>query len=120
MNRNTIRFVLAGVAAFYVVIGGIWALDYFPLQKFYAQIEVQNALIQERGAEAFGSEEYRESTAYQQAYAVSYPDILTTESKLAFLQSLLLWGTVALAVVGGVLLVTRRKTASQAPASPAD
>lgn len=110
MNRNNIRLALAGIAAFYVVVGGIWAADYFPLQKFMAQSEVQSELIAEHGYEAaYNTEEYQESLAYQQVYALSHADIFATDAKLALLQSLLLWVTVALAVGGGVLLLTRRK-----------
>lgn len=121
MNRNTVRLTLAAVASFYVVVGGLWALDYFPLQKFYAQSEIRDALIEEHGySAAYELEEYREAGAYEQVYALSHPDILATESKLDLLQSLLLWATVALAVAGGVLLLTRRKARGPASTSAPD
>lgn len=119
MNRNTIRLALAGIAAFYVVVGGLWALDYFPLQKFYAQAEIKDAIIEEHGyTGVFSRPDYQEASAYEQAYSISHPDILTTEAKLALLQSILLWVTVALAVAGSVLFFTGRKREAQTPPSP--
>lgn len=118
MNNNAVRLVLAAVAAFYVVTGGLWTADYFPLQKFYAQAEVKDAIFEKHGVErAFDTPEYKEASAYQETYALTHPGIVETESKLAFLGSLLLWGTIALGVGGGVLLVTRRGRKGQ-PAAP--
>lgn len=112
MNKNVIRLALAAIAAFYVVVGGLWASDYFPLQKFYAQSDVKDALVEKHGfSDAYDSKEYKEASAYQQVYAITHPGIFETEAKLAFYQSLLLWGTVALGVGGGVLLLTRGRKA---------
>lgn len=108
MNKNVIRIGLAAIAAFYVVVGGLWASDFFPLQKFYAQSDVKDELTEKHGfSAAYDSKEYKEASAYQQAYAITHPGIFETEAKLAFYQSLLLWGTVALGVGGGVLFLTR-------------
>ena len=49
MNKNVIRIGLAAIAAFYVVVGGLWASDLFPLQKFYAQSHVKDALVEKHG-----------------------------------------------------------------------
>lgn len=118
MNNNAVRLVLAAVAPFYVVTGGLWAADYFPLQKFYAQVEVREELIEKHGFDrAFDTAEYKEARAYEQTYALNHPGIVETENKLAFLGSLLLWGTVALGVGGGVLFLTRRN-GKGLPAAP--
>jgi len=108
MNKNVIRIGLAAIAAFYVVVGGLWASDFFPLQKFYAQSDVKDALVEKHGfSAAYKSKEYEEASAYQQVYAMTHPGIFETEAQLAFYQSLLMWGTVALGVGGGVLFLTR-------------
>lgn len=108
MNKNTIRLGLAAVAAFYVVTGGLWAADFFPLQKFYAAIERQGDLVEKLGFErAWESPQYKAANDYQQAYALTHGDILETEGRLALYRALLLWGTVGLGAAGGVLFVTR-------------
>lgn len=109
LKNNAVRVALAVIAAFYVVTGGLWAADYFPLQKYYAQKEVQDRLLDELGFDrAFDSEEFKRASAYQETYAVSRPSIIHTENKLAFLRSIIFWATVALGVGGGVLVATRR------------
>jgi hypothetical protein len=108
MTRQTVRIGLAAIAAFYAVLVGLWAVDYFPLRKFYAQMEVKEALVERLGYDrAWASEEYEAASAYQQAYALSHPGIMETEGKLALYQSILLWGTIAIGVGGGVLYLTR-------------
>ena len=116
MNNSVVRIGLALVAAFYVVTGGLWAADYFPLQKFYAQQQVRSDLMEKLGFDAaIASKEYQEAEAYSQAYAVSSPGVIQTENKLAFYRALLFWGTVALGVGGGVLLATRRGRMQRPP-----
>lgn len=115
MNKNVTRMGLAAIAAFYVVVGGLWASDYFPLQKFYAQREIKDAIYEKVGyPEAFRSKEFEAATAYEQTYALTHGSIFETESKLASYKSLLFWATVALSVGGGVLFVTRGKLGAQA------
>lgn len=112
MNRNLIRLGAAGAAAFYVVVGGLWASDYLPLRNFLAQDEIQKSIIAELGYEgAFDSPEYNASRAVEQTYAMTHPDILVTQQKLSGYQSLLLWGTIAMGVGVGVLYFTRRRVA---------
>jgi len=106
------------IAAFYVVTVGLWAADYFPLQKFYAQKDVREALIDEHGFDrAIDTAEYKEAWAYEQLYATTHGGIFETENKLAFYRSILFWGTVALGVGGGVLVLTPRGRKGQ-PAVP--
>ena len=108
MNTNTKRIALAAIAIFYVVLGGLWASNHFPLQKFSAQHEVQAELERKMGFDAaFKSKEYRASMEYQTAYAVSAPDVHVTLGRIALYKTLLFWGTIALAVGGGVLFLTR-------------
>ena len=49
MNKSVTRIGLAAIAAFYVVVGGLWASNYFPLQNFYHQIEFKDAIIDKLG-----------------------------------------------------------------------
>lgn len=121
MNNNVVRLGLAVVAAFYVVTGGLWAADYFPLQKFYAQEEVKDSIIEKVGyLAAFETEEYKEAFAYQQTYALTHPGIIETEKKLALYRTLLFWGTVGFGVGGGVLFLTRRDRKGQPSAAKAE
>lgn len=109
MNNNMTRLGLAVVAAFYVVVGGLWAADYFPLQKFYAQGEIKESIVEKIGyPAAYDTEEYKAALANQRAYAVKRPRFADTKRKIALYRSLLLWGTVGFGVGGGVLLVTPR------------
>ena len=106
--RATVK--AAAIAAFYVVVGGLWAADYFPLQNFYAQEEIKASLREELGVVgAIDSQAYQDAMGRQQIYALSHPDIYATEAKLALYGAILLWGTVALGVGGGVLFLTRRR-----------
>lgn len=115
MNKNVVRLGLAAIAAFYVVVGGLWAVNYFPLQKFYAQSEAQDAIREKVGyGRAHETKEYKDAEAYMVRYVLSHPDLMTTEGKLAFYQSLLLWGTVAIGAGGGVLFLTRGRGAQPA------
>ena len=108
MNKNVVRIGLAAIAAFYVVVGGLWASHYLPLKKFENQIELQRELVNKLGFDAgYESKEYKEAEEYKMHYALTSPDLHVTYSRMALYQSLLLWGTVALAVGGGVLFLTR-------------
>ncbi len=112
MNRNLIRLGAAGAAAFYVVVGGLWASDYLPLRNFLAQDEIKKSIIAELGYEGdLDSPEYKASREVEQTYAMTHPDILATQQKLSGYQSLLLWGTIAMGVGVGVLYFTRRRVA---------
>lgn len=109
MNSNIMRIGLAAIAAFYVVVGGLWASSYFPLKKFYAQAEVTHDLLVSDRENVFELPEYREAQAYQEQYILTHPTLTTTENQLAFYQSLLFWGTIALAAGAGVFFLTRRR-----------
>lgn len=115
MNTNTKRMVLAAIAAFYVVVGGLWASNYFPYQKFEAQMGIQRELIEKMGFDAaIESVEYRKSRDIQMDYSYSSPSVEVTFSRISLYETLLMWGTVALAVGGGVLFLTRgRKAGAQ-------
>ena len=107
-NTMESRETLAIIAAFYVVVGGLWASHYFPLKKVESQIELQRELVNKLGFDAaYASKEYKEAGAYQRHYALNYPYPHVTYSRMALYQSLLLWGTIALGAGGGVLFVTR-------------
>lgn len=91
MNKNIIRIGLAIIAAFYVVVGGLWASHYFPLKKVESQIELQRELVNKLGFDAaYASKEYKEAGAYQRHYALNYPYPHVTYSRMALYQSLLL------------------------------
>lgn len=66
---------------------------------------------------AFASKEYQASQAsqaYQMIYAVSAPDVHVTLGRISLYKTLLLWGTIALAVGGGVMFLTRDRKTAQA------
>lgn len=108
MNKNVVCIGLAAIAAFYVVVGGLWASHYLPLKKVEGQIELQRELINKLGFDAASdTKEYKEADAYQRHYALTYPYPHVIYSRMALYQSLLLWGTIALGAGGGVLFVTR-------------
>lgn len=115
MNKNVTRIGLAAIAAFYVVVGGLWASQHFPLQKFYVQMELKDDLYDRLGVSgALKSEEFRRASAYQERYALTHPDIMVTEHRLDLYKSLLLWASVGFAVGGGVLFLTRGSRGAQA------
>ena len=110
MNRNLIRLGLAGAAAFYVVVGGLWASTYFPFQTYMNQMERTDEIIDEIGyMAAFESKEYQDLKDRMALYGLTHTDPYETERRLALYGSLLLWGTVALGAGGGVLYFTRRR-----------
>lgn len=108
MHRNTVRLVLAGVAVFYVVVGGVWATNYLPLRKFYEQVEIaNNVVLSSSGFEDSRSSKYNKANEYITNYAQSHPDVYVTEGRIHLYQSILLWGTVAMGVGASVLFLTR-------------
>lgn len=100
MDKNQLRLALAGVAAFYVIVGGLFLQAYIPLSRFEARVE------------AGGPPDYSEQGMSD---ALSYEANLAKVSRYG---GLLLWGTVGLATFGGVVFVTRRR--KQAEAAKAD
>jgi len=107
MNSKPVRLGLAAIAAFYVVVGSLWALDYFPLQGFYKDIKLQESISEKVGfREAFSTPEYREAGARMDAYSLSHSG---AEKKVALYGFILLWGTVALCTGGAVLIFTRSR-----------
>ena len=114
MNSNIVRIGLAAVAAFYVVVGGLWATSYFPLKKFYAQAEATSALMASGRENVFELQEYKDAEAYQEKYLMTHPSLITTENRLALYQAILFWGTIAMAAGGGVFFLTRREQAGTA------
>ena len=94
MNRSVLRYGLAAVAAFYVIVTGLFPQAYVPLARFDAQVE---ANTRSRSS----------SLSPQQVQdALNFP---ANEMKVRRYGSILLWGTVGLAVFGGVVVVTRRR-----------
>ena len=87
-NRNTIRLGLGLIAAFYVIVGGLFTQAYIPAARFNAAVE---ASAQGEGYDYSGS---------------SLQDALSAEANDAKVRrygAILLWGTVGLAVFGGVV-----------------
>lgn len=119
MNRNLIRLGLAGAAAFYVVVGGLWASTYFPFQTYLNQMERTDEIIDEIGyMAAFDSKEYQDLKDRMDLYVLTHPDPYETERRLALYGSLLLWGTAALGAGGGVLYFTRRRKGEASGPAP--
>lgn len=116
MNNNVVRIGLAAIAAFYVVVGGLWASHYLPLKKFENQIERQREIVNKLGFDAgYASKQYKEAEEYKMHYALTSPGLHVTYSRMALYQSLLLWGTIALGAGGGVLFVTRGRKVQANP-----
>lgn len=110
MSRQVLRIGVAIIAMFYVVIGGLWATSYFPLQKLYATQDTEKSYTQKFGYEKwYESPEYEKVDEYRTTYALTKPDIFVTEARLSLYQSILLWGTVALGAGAVVLFLTRGK-----------
>lgn len=103
-DRNTIRLGLrlglGLIAAFYVIVGGLFMQAYIPAARFNAAAEAST------------------KPGYQYDYsAPALQDALNFEANDAKVRrygAILLWGTVGLVVFGGVVMVTRRKTAGSA------
>jgi hypothetical protein len=109
MNTNTKRMVLAAIAAFYVVVGGLWASNYIPQKQFDAQMARKEKLIDKMGfSAAFNSKEYEEADAYLLNNVLSY-DFKAMKARRY--GSILLWGTLALVAGGGVMFITRGRKA---------
>lgn len=96
-DRNIIRLGLGLIAAFYVIVGGLFMQAYIPAARFNAAVE---ASARGEGYDYSGS-------SLQDALSAE-----TNDAKVRRYGALLLWGTVGLAVFGGVVMVTRRKTAA--------
>lgn len=97
LDRNTIRLGLGLIAAFYVIVGGLFLQAYIPAARFNAAAKAS--------AESGRSYDY---TGQSMQDALSYDD---NDAKVRRYGALLLWGTVGLAAFGGVVVVTRRKAA---------
>lgn len=99
MNTNTKRMVLVAIAAFYVVVGGLFLQAYIPVQRFNASVE---------GPSLSGNQKAFEQ---QMRDALSYPD---NQAKVRRYGSILLWGSLALGAGGGVLFLTRGRKSQPA------
>lgn len=101
-SRNTIRLGLGLIAAFYVIVGGLFIQAYIPAARFNAAVEAST------------------NPGFQYDYSPrALQDALNADANDAKVRrygALLLWGTVGLAVFGGVVMVTRRKAAGNASA----
>lgn len=91
LDRNTIRLGLGLIAAFYVIVGGLFLQAYIPAARFEAAAD--------------SGKEY-DYTGRSMQDALSYENNLAKTQRYG---ALLLWGTVGLAVFGGVVVVTRRR-----------
>lgn len=121
MSRNAVRLTLAAVAVFYVIVGGLWATTYFPLKEFYKQSDAKtNIILSSEGPGWSKDPQYKKADDYMTAYALTHPDLDVVESRIVLYETILLWGTVALAVGGAVLLLTRGKPKGKRSIAPGD
>lgn len=112
MNTNTKRMVLAAIAAFYVVVGGLWATNFIPLKRFDAQLAHKEKLIEKMGlSAAYDFKAYKDAEAYLLNHVLSYDGKAMKSRRYG---SILLWGTLALVAGGGVMFLTRGRQ-SQPP-----
>ena len=113
MHRNTVRLALAAVAVFYVVVGGLWAVDYFPISGFYKQVELTHEFqTKSQGIEYLEDANYKKANEKVEQYALTHGDLTATEERVGLYQAILLWGTIALAVAASVLFLTRKRRAN--------
>ncbi|KQS57309.1 hypothetical protein ASG17_00815 [Brevundimonas sp. Leaf363] len=118
MNNSTFRIALAAVVTFYVIVGGLWATNYFPLRNFEASIARSSEVVGDASTAFYESEEYQAENRRQVEYSLSHPSVLITERRITLYESLLLWGTLGIVVAAGVMFLTRRrKTPRTATAS---
>lgn len=96
MDKNQTRLALAGVAAFYVIVGGLFLQAYIPAARFDAAVEARR----ETGAG------YDFSSSRSLNDALSYND---NRAKVGRYGALLMWSTLGFATFGGVVFVTRRR-----------
>lgn len=109
MNTNTKRMVLAAIAAFYVVVGCLWATNFIPLKHFDAQLARKEKLIDKMGfSAAYNSEEYQELDTYLITRVLTYDGKVVKARRYG---TIILWGTIALVAGGGVLFFTRGRKA---------
>ncbi|MFT4254547.1 MAG: hypothetical protein QM608_18935 [Caulobacter sp.] len=112
---------LAAVAVFYVVVGGLWATTYFPLKEHYKQHDVMRSIVlSSKDLNWSEDPKYQKADDYVTAYALTHPSLDVIESRIVLYETILLWGTVALAVGGAVLLLTRGKPRGKKPFAPGD
>ena len=113
MRQNVVRLALAGVVMFYVVVGGLWATNYFPLKGVYRQQEIASKIEMNSEYETWGSNEsLQKAREYQDHYHLTHvsPDI--TQRSINLYESMLLWGTIALVAGASVMFLTRGKQTS--------
>ena len=94
MNRSVLRYGLAAVAAFYVILTGLFLQAYIPLARFNSQVETSAGLLPSS------------MSPQQMQDTLNFP---ANEMKVRRYGSILLWGTVGLAAFGGVVVATRRR-----------
>lgn len=110
MSRNAVRLTLSAIAVFYVVVGGLWATNYFPLKDHYKQHDIRRSIVlSSKDLNWSEDPEYKKADESVTAYALTHPSLDVIESRIVLYETILLWGTVALAVGGAVLLLTRGK-----------
>ncbi len=96
-NRDTIRLGLGVIAAFYVIVGGLFLQAYIPAARFNAAAE---ATLKTGQQYDYTGSSLQDALNYQ-----------ANDEKVRRYGRVLLWATVGLAVFGGVVVVTRRKAA---------
>lgn len=110
MHRNTVRFILVGIAVFYAVVGGLWATNYFPLQNALRQTEIQKKLMRKTPPSEWATNaELTKSSDIWTDYVMSHPSFSETRATISLYQSILLWGTISLGVGASVVFLTRGK-----------
>ena len=112
MNGNIKRAALAIIATFYVVIGGLWATNYFPLKERYRQHDIMRSVVLSYKDLSWSEDpRYKKADEYITAYALTHDDVVTVEERISLLEAILIWGTVALVVGASVLFLTRQRPA---------
>ncbi len=110
MHRQTIRLALAGIAVFYAFFGGLVVTNYMTLHESDRLAE-RIVRIKEKhtGVEWLYDPEYKKAEDALTKHVLTHQDDAVYASRASLFGAILLWGTVALGVGGGVLLLTRGK-----------
>lgn len=102
MDKNQLRLALAGVAAFYVIIGGLFLQAYIPVARFEAFVTADS----EPGVPS------REYSIQEINDGISYDANLAKAGRYG---AILLWGTLGFATFGGAVFLMQRKRPSEPP-----
>jgi hypothetical protein len=112
MYQKSVRLAISGVIMFYVVVGGLWATNYFPLRGAYRQQEIARKIEMSTDYETWvENKALQKAREYQDRYYSTHVGSDVTQARINLYQLMLLWGTIALGAGVSVMFLTRGKRA---------